>query len=511
MEDERVVGGIPFPDDLLFHFFQKYNSITDTYILDVKRNIKLYPRKSNSFITTSVNTQLHIAKELVDYTLGFEYSEDVYFDSATWDYSRSNWLCGRGNNTGFPSGMVAPGLNGNGFKCNWKGGSGVSVVSMNSKPASWYRVTMIITATTHQQKVQNLSTGEIFLGTVELNGTSTIGESVAFTLFSYGIDGYTGAYGSIGMNVSNIRITRNGATIFHLPLSEGSDSVVSDVISKTKYTVGFFTPSVGWAKLADYSHYNFKNGFTLYTKSLSPNYYVPNASDGTEITLVAPPTGYTRIANYKGTTTSYNQCESKFKLDNVSAGTQTINFTFKSGHLAVFLENEIFIQTTTQNGRPKYVAQSSASKYIYWSGTAWIIWGNSTSQAQNSSDVETFNLVVYSNWDSYFKTAGSSFTSSFSGASDLYNADPDRFLFTENTGVAKELTIQDIDVDTGFDRGHLYINPNPQEKNLMLYKTDKTLLNDVKIIKYIGIGDEIVTDEGGDVVYDDNDHAILED
>lgn len=94
--------------------------------------------------------------------------------------------------------------------------------------------------------------------------------------------------------------------------------------------------------------------------------------------------------------------------------------------------------------------------------------------------------------------------------SDLYNADPDFVLFTENTGVAKEINIGTLDVNLGIDRGYLYINPNPEEKNFMLYKTNKTLLNDVKVIKYIGLKDEIVTDENGDVVYDENDHTILE-
>ena len=463
---------------MLFSFWDKKSTLTSTYLYDSIRDMKLYPVKSNNLVTTSVNTQLHVPKELVDYTLGFELSEDVYFNSATWDYSRYNWMCGRGNNTGFPSGMVAPGSIGNYFQCNWKNG-GLSAVSMESKPAGWYRVTMIVTPTTHQQKVQNLSTGEIFLGTAELNGTSTIGESVVFTLFSYGIDGVTGAYGSVGMNVSNVKITRNGATIFHLPLSEGHLAVVRDVVSKTAYTLGFFTISAGWAKLADFSHYNFKNGFTLYKKDANPDIYVPNDSTGAEIHWT-PTLSYVRIANYKGTTTSYNQCESKFKLDDVSAGVEQIVAVFNQAFWGgIFPETVVFVQT----GEKEY--QSGDGDLIKWFSTVWVcrshIYPSINQSYSYTEDLET----VLSAWTG----VNQSFELQTGEASDLYNADPNHVLFTEGTGVAKEFEIGSMYseiVDSVHDRGHLYINSD-SDKNFMLYKTDKGVDTpaDLKVWKYV--------------------------
>jgi hypothetical protein len=285
---------------------------------------------------------------------------------------------------------------------------------MVGQPAGWYRAIMVVYQFTHQQFVINLQTGEMLIGTAELNGTNTVGEDFSFTLFCYGIGGYTGAYGSVGVNISNVKITRDGDTIFNLPLGEGVAGIVTDVISKASYTVYFFTSSIGWAKLSDYHHHNFKTGFTLYQKSGNPDFYVPNASDGSEIVLTIIPAGYVRIANHKGTTTTFNQCESsKFKLDDVDI------------------------------------------------------------------------------------------------LSDLYLADIDHVLFTEGTGVAKEFDISTFDVNVGFNRGYMYINPNLEQHDFLMYKTDKTLNADVKVIKYIGLGDEIVYDEENNVVYDEHDHAIL--
>ncbi len=575
--------------------------------------MKLYPRKSNNLVTTSVNTQLHIAKELVDYTQGFELSIDVYFDSATWDYSRYNWLCGRGNNIGFPSGMGAPGNGGNDFKCNWKNGAGLSVVSMESKPAGWYRVTMVVTPTTHQQKVQKLSTGEIFLGTAELNGTSTIGESVAFTLFSYGIDGTTGAYGSVGMNVSNVKITRNGATIFHLPLSEGNLAVVRDVVSKTAYTLGFFSISAGWAKLADFSHYNFKNGFTLYTKAANQNIYVPNDSTGAEIPWT-PVLSYVKGANYKGTTTSYNQCESKFKLDDFILNQDLL--VSGAGDSAL---NGVYPLRGQYNGRNWYYdgKLSGIAQWTHafnWDGTQWVwcvnpgiimfygvgdvqtpfectswipssvgslpvgtisyggerctLTGTLTPSDYNgeyheiglwtgnklygkvgdeenkhiwksATPYDVYGWVIgaiesQGYWFEYINGNGNDNTpspwdvASFqpfglvggtgtgvvvkneSIDNNLYLADFDHVLFTEGTGVAKEFEIGPLDVTTGYNRGYMYINSNVQEHDFMMYGNNKTGTNDLKVIKYIGLKDEVLTDESGEVIYDDDDHVILE-
>ena len=68
-------------------------------------------------------------------------------------------------------------------------------------------------------------------------------------------------------------------------------------------------------------------------------------------------------------------------------------------------------------------------------------------------------------------------------------ADVDHVLFTEGTGVAKEVTISGIYsevVDLTHDRGHLYINED-SDKKMLLYKTDKGVDTpaDLKVWKYV--------------------------
>lgn len=402
--------------------------------------------------------------------------------------------------------MVAPGNGGNDFKCNWKNGAVLSAVSMESKPAGWYRVTMIVTPTTHQQKVQNLSTGEIFLGTAELNGTSTIGESVAFTLFSYGIDGATGAYGSVGMNVSNVKITRNGATIFHLPLSEGHLAVVRDVVSKTAYALGFFTISAGWAKLADFGHYNFKNGFTLYKKASNPNIYVPNDSTGAEIPWT-PLLSYVRVANYKGTTTSYNQCESKFKLDDVNPLTDLIvtNATDEQLNGAYQRHGDYLGKSYWYDGQID-VYPYTYTHFFNWDGLRWC-WGRDNGQVMFYGNEDVSDPWDVITWTPALGTLPVGDISE-PESNALYAADIDHVLFTEGTGVAKEFSITGMDFN--YDRGYLYINSDVQETNFMLYGTDKTLTNDLKVLKYVEQIDRVSYDEEtGLPNYDEANHAEL--
>ena len=354
--------------------------------------MKLYPVKSNNLVTTSINTQFHVPKEYVDYTLGFTISMDLYYDPATFNTSRYNSVCGRGNNTGFHSGMFVPGLiSGNNFMGSWRNPGSYSAISTSGLTADWYRFSMVVTTTTAQIKLLNLRTNVELSGNVISVGTVTNGDNLAFTFLSYGIDGYTGAYGSIGVNFSNIAISRNGTCLLHVPLSSGADTKVVDICNKTQYTLGFFTASTGWAKLSNYFHANFYYGHTLYTKSGANNLYICNGRDGSEISIT-PPTGYTKVANYGPCLNEFNQCESKFKLDDVSV------------------------------------------------------------------------------------------------LGDLYSADPDHVLFTEDTGVAKEVTISGIYsevVDSTHDRGHLYINEDSNKK-MLLYKTDKGVDTpaDLKVWKY---------------------------
>lgn len=246
---------------------------------------------------------------------------DLYYNPSTHDTTKYNAISGRGNNTGFHSGMFMPGLvSGTNFAGAWRNNGTFSLISNTGLTADWYRFSMIVTSTTVVIKLLNLRTNVELTGNTTSVGTVTNGDNTVFTFLSYGIDGYTGAYGSIGMNVSNITISRNGTCLLNVPLSSGTGVKVVDICNKTQYTLGFFTSSIGWAKLSDYSHANFYYGYTLYTKSGSPNLYIPNATDGTEISIT-PPSGYTRIGNYSNCKNTFNQCESKFKLDDTTTST----------------------------------------------------------------------------------------------------------------------------------------------------------------------------------------------
>ena len=462
-------------------------------------------------MTTSVNTQFHVAKELVDYTLGFEIYVDVYYNPATWDNTKYNTICGRGNNTGFPSGMFLPGAFGNIFFGKWKEGS-LSQIATTGLTADWYRFSMIVTPTTFQIKLLNLRTNVELLGNVAAVGTSTAGEDKKFTFLCYGVDGVTGAYGSVGVNYSNIRISRGSTCLLNIPLSEGVGDKVTDVCNSSQYQITFFTTASGWAKLSNYFHWDFRYGFTLYQKSGSADLYVPNTTAQTEISIT-PPSGYTRVTNYKESRQTFNQCENVFVLDNTTPPSSVINAYFnQSGsynYMGIFLENEVFYENGTYNGKVQYRAVSSANKTIKWETDQWAVYNFGTRQAYNTTNCATIDLVVYANWNAGYINSNSTMTKVVTPGSDLYNADVDHFLFTENTGVAKEIDLKLLNMASISDRGYLYYNETLRQ-SFMLYKTDKTLLNDVKIIKYIGMSSRIVYDkETGLPSYDENDHVEL--
>ena len=465
---------------MLFSFWDKKSSIYPTYLYDSIRDMKLYPRKSNNIVTTSANTQFHVPKELVDYTLGFTISMDLYYDPATWDASRYNSICGRGNNTGFHSGMFVPGLiSGNNFMGSWRNSSSYSTISTSGLTAAWYRFSMVVTTTTAQIKLLNLRTNVELSGNVISVGTVTNGDNLAFTFLSYGIDGYTGAYGSIGINFSNITISRNGACLLHVPLSSGADTKVVDICNKTQYSLGFFTASSGWAKLSDYFHANFYYGHTLYTKSGSNNLHICNGSDGSEISIT-PPSGYTRIANYKECRETFNQCESVFVLDNT---TVTTVLRCTAAGTAAAIGDYVYNSTNSR------WVNATTGAYIYLQGGTEWYWKNSYNTllyygygANNPGEVAT-----------WFRSGGAipapGQLQSVLITTALYNADVDHILFTANTGVAKQIEIQDIYSDVvnlTLDRGHLYINSD-SDKNFMLYKTDKGVDTpaDLKVWKYV--------------------------
>lgn len=591
---------VPFKNDLLFHFFNKKTIISDTYIQDPKSNLKLYPRKSNNIVTTSVNTQIHVSKLAVAPVTGsdyFEISIDVYYDPATLNTSSyENFVCGRGDNTGMHSGMQLPGrLNETAFEGRWRLQNTGSTISKTGLTADWYRYSMTVTETTFQIKLLNLRTNVLSLGNVVGIGTVNNADNFRFTILCYGINGSTGAYGTVGVNFSNARITRNGGTLVNIPFSAGAGTQVINVYNGSVYDLGFFTPSAGWAKLSDYYHYNFRKGFTLYTKSGSSDIRISNKIDGTETTYT-PPTGYARIANYKGTTTTFNQCESKFKLDDVTlnqdlivtgAGDAVLNGVYPlrgqyngrnwyyDGKLSglsqwthsfnwdgtqwVWSVNPgtiVFygvgdVQTPMEctswtpaigtlpvgiisNGGEKCTLSGTTTpanyngeyheiglwagnklfgkvgdeenKHIWKNGTPWDVYGwivgaiesqgywweyvnGDGNDDGNDDTVNPWDVASFTPFPFVGATGTGILVESVSNDNDLYNADPDRVLFTEGTGVAKEVSVASIYsgiMQDGKDLGHLYINDS-SDANFMLYKTDKGVDTpaDLKIWAYV--------------------------
>lgn len=419
----------------------------------------------------------------------FEISMDVYYDPATLNTSTYyNWINGRGNNTGFHSGMMIPGvLNENAFEGRWRLQNTGSTISKTGLTADWYRYYMIVTATTFQIKLLNLRTNVLLEGSAVAIGTIDNADNFDYTALCYGISGTTGAYGTVGVNFSNFRITRSGVTLINLPFSSGAGTQVVNVYNGAVYNLAFFTASTGWAKLSDYCHYNFVNGFTLYKKDANPDIRIPNKIDGTE-TTITPPTGYTRISNHKSSLLAFNQCESKVKLDDVSAGRSVENKVVSGCNIA-----EI-------NGTYHLVGQNEGKDYwdndngyrIVWSSGSWYFAIAETFTVKYTSNAE--NIWIAESWQIADAGGGLPLPNPHIETvvippDDLYSADPDHVLFTEGTGVAKEvepLTLFSSIVDDTLDRGHLYIDED-SVKNLMLYKTDKGVdtPEDLKVWKYV--------------------------
>jgi len=276
----------------------------------------MYLVKSNNIKTTSINTQFHVPVAYTDYTQGFSISMDVYYDPATWDTTKYNFLCGRGNNTGLHSGIAMPGLTaGTNIYGMWRGGTN-SVISISGFTASWYRVVMTVTSTTVVITATNLTTGVTSTGSNGTVGSTTTGDAYGLTFLAYGIEDVTGAYGSVGARIANANIYRGTTCLLNCPLQEGGGTKVYDICNSATYSLSFFTEASGWSQENNFDHHNFLYGYTLLTKSGSLSIRVPNKLDKTEY-VVFPPVGYTKIRNVSAGQ-FWNGAETKVKLEDVA-------------------------------------------------------------------------------------------------------------------------------------------------------------------------------------------------
>jgi len=516
MEDERIVGGIPFPDDLLFHFFNKNTIITDEYIQDPVSQLKLYPKQSNSVKATAVNSCIPVSKTILTNTRKVR----SLFKHKLSELNNFGYLWA-GQNTSSPYATTGLYLTSgkSAYSFLWfgsvAGGCAINIGQLEDD--NYYICTQTVGESNISMKMNKVTivNNAIVVGS-DINSTTTAKGTEELSGSCFGILSACYSNGSYNYASGNQMIyieflDENDNVLLSFNFSEGAGQQVFDVISGSAFAIYNITESVFWENKQDFSHYNFRYGFTLYQKSGSPDIRIPNKKDGSEITPASVPSGYSRIANYKECRQTFNQCENTFVLDDVDVEKITVSgITYKTNL------NGDYALIGTHSGNLLYEKIGGDITTRMWKNDVEYGWNigdfsdvayfqeTPTGDGVTSADFPynaTFVPTVFGTGDA---------VCTLTESSNLYNADPDFILFTENTGVAKQINIGTLDVDIGHNRGYMYINPNVQEKDFMLYGTNKTLTDDLKIIKYIGLGDEVVTDESGEVIYDENDHTILE-
>lgn len=91
--------------------------------------------------------------------------------------------------------------------------------------------------------------------------------------------------------------------------------------------------------------------------------------------------------------------------------------------------------------------------------------------------------------------------------------DTAEILHDAGTGYGKILTFDEFDYvfDSGSDPTYLYCNISTTNQyfNLLLYETPQTLAKSVNLAKFIGAGDYLVVDAGGEQIFDANNQAII--
>lgn len=497
VESKGVGNLIPFPDDLLFHFFNKKTIITDTYVQDAKSLLKLYPKQSGAVKATAANSCIPISKTILANTKKI----NSVFKHKLSELNNFGYVWAGANvsspyaTTGLylTSGKLA-------YSFYWFGSTAgaCNILTSALEDDNYYLCRQTVGETNISMKMNKLTNvnNAIVIGS-DINSTTTAKGTEELTGSRFGILSACYSNGSYNYASGNQMVyieflDENDNVLLRFNFSEGYGEQVFDIVSGTAYSISNITVADFWSYKQDFNHYNFRYGFTLYQKDGSPDIRIPNKKDGSEIILPAPPTGYTRIANYKECRQTFNNCENVFVLDNVSAGTQTLIGTFGQTFWGGTMPETVeFTQNGTLNGKP--VWESVDGDLIRWEynndGLAWCIRSHlylPGIQCYSYDDVASPDLAT--TWIGRGGTDYVSFELQTSNASDLYTADINRVLFDVD-GTAKELTIQDIYsdvVDLTLDRGHLYINSD-SDKNLMLYKTDKGVDTpaDLKIWAYV--------------------------
>ena len=596
MEDERVVGGIPFPDDLLFHFFNNNTIIADTYIQDPVSTLKLYPKQSQAVKPDALSTGFSLPNSELD-SIG---KVEVCLHHKLADVENFGFIWASQNTSGPQYATTGLYLTSgkNGYSTMFKGSAAANCIILTSalEDDNTYILTSDFNAANITMKANKITivNNEKIIGS-DINGTTTAKGTETLTA---DIGVLSGRTNSAYVYSSKHKIfwikfyNKSGELMHEFNFSEGYGVQTFDVVTKNAYTISNVNPTLFWNQKQDFNHYNFRYGFTLYQKSGSPDIRIPNDKLQNEIVPISIPSGYARIANYKECRKTFNQCESKFKLDDLTVNQDLV--VTGAGDVAL---NGVYPLRGQYNGRNWYYdgKLSGISQWTHafkWDGTQWVwsvnpgtilfygvgdvqtpmectswipaigtlpvgaianggekctlsgtinpadyngeyheigiwagnklfgkvgdeenkhIWKSGTpydvygwaigaidSQAHwyeyfngdgNDDTPRPWNVISFAPFPMVGATGTGVLVESVSNDNDFYNADPDRVLFTEGTGVAKEISIGSMYseiVDLVHDRGHLYINED-SDANFMLYKTGKGVDTsaDLKIWAYV--------------------------
>lgn len=508
---------------MLFHFFNKKTLINDEFVQDVKSLLKLYSKQSFSAKPTKIQAGYKLAKAIADDLsdnggeIEICFKHDLANVVSGYLTARENLLPPYGpSGLYLTSGKIS-------YSFYWDGSIGSNcVIPVSSLTDGAYYIAKLTVAATLSFTLQKVT---------KVGNLNTIGAAINSTTTPKGITKanadmgvFAGCYSSGSLNngskheIVYIKFKNNmGVCISEVYFCNGNENLVTDVCAGSNYTVlnedDF--PSF-WNHKQDYFHYNFRYGHTVYYNETSELYLrIPNKKNQTEIILASIPSGYSRIANYKECRLTFNNCENTFKLDDVSLPVADI--TISNADIADFNKTLAYMGNYPSTTSPywKYTASTTA-KDIYcvqWFGRWFLFIGQVDENVINTQYYgNTYNLThpdLETDWR-YYSILGNApivITKETSSSAGLYTSDIDLILFNVD-GTAKEIDLKLLNMASISDRGYLYYNETLRQ-SFMLYGTNKTLENDVKIIKYIGMSSRITYTESGTVEYDENNHAKL--
>ena len=505
---------IPFKTDLLFNFFNKKTISNANYVQDPISSLKLYPAKSGCVKPTALSTgiklptaeidligkvEVKLHHKLADVLNGYVWAAE---NSAGPDYATTG-LYLNSTKTAYNSY----------FKGSISGGCAILTSAMEDD--NYYILTTDFNTDNvvmKANKVTKVNNAEV-VGS-DINGSTTAKGTGVLTADIGLLSGRnnTAFVLSSKHKIVYFKIYDKSNNLMHqFNFSEGAGSKTYDVVTGNSYDISNITPVDFWNQKQDFNHYNFANGFTLYQKDGEPDMRIPNKLDGSEIPLGIEtiPSGYVRIANFKKAGLTWNKAESLVKLDDVTiAGIQV------SGAVVDITLNGTYTLIGSHSGNPLYQKIGGSTSQRMWKNDYAYGWnignflGSAYFQEHPAGNGTSSPPFPYQATFLPTSVGVGNAICVLTSTSALYTADVDHFLFTENTGVAKEFDLNLINIASISDRGYLYYNETLRQ-NFMLYATNKTLADDVKIIKYLGMSSRINYDESGLANYDESNHVEL--